>query len=245
MKAADRPALLDFLRSELAQLGAMSVALSGSLARGDFRTTSDGTITSDLDLIPLVVRATDVPAARRQITPVLQAVTDRFAIDATAAITLLDAYQRVPCAAYVTSMTGEAFLTDPLHVGPAAPPMAQDPDERLPWLIQPITYYLAKACHEDPVTNLTKARSAALHLTSHLGLDNPDALRDLPHTVREVYERYDVTLLPSSAAYLNAPTSPGRFQAVRDLVFMENQGIPFPDSALTAPRRHQPIQEAS
>ncbi|MFD9053336.1 hypothetical protein [Streptomyces zaomyceticus] len=151
----------------------MSVALSGSLARGDLRTTSDGTITSDLDLIPLVVRAADVLAARRQITPVLQAVTDRFAVDATAAITLLDAYRRVPCSAYVTSMTGEAFLTDPLQVGPAAPPVAQDPDECLPWLIQPITYDLAKACHEDPVTNLTKARSAALHLTSHLGPDDP------------------------------------------------------------------------
>ncbi|MGW3387433.1 hypothetical protein [Streptomyces cinereoruber] len=245
MKASDIPALLAHLRTALATTDGMSVALSGSLARGDYRTSADGTITSDLDLIPIVSRATDVPAARRQITPVLQGVTDRFAIDATAAITLLATYRHVPCAPYVTSMAGRPFLTDPLDLGAALSPAPYSREERLPWLIQPITYYLAKASHEDPGTNLTKARTAALQLTDYLGLDDRDAIRDLPHTVREVSDRHEVMLLASSAAYLNAPTAPGRFQAVRDLVFMENQGIPFPDSALTAPRRHQTLQEAS
>ncbi|MFJ9434783.1 hypothetical protein ACIRQY_34750 [Streptomyces sp. NPDC101490] len=245
MRAADLPALRAHLRVALAATDGVSVALSGSLARGDFRTGDDGTISSDLDLIAVVARATDVPATRRQITPVLQDVTDRFAIDATAAITLLDAYRRAPGAAYVTSMAGHPFLTDPLHLGPVLQPATRRPAERLPWLIQPVTYYLAKASHENPGTNLAKARRATLHLTAHLGLDGAEALRDLPSAVREVSDRHDVTLLPSSAAYLNAPTAPGRFHAVRDLVFMENQGIPFADSALAAPRRHQPTQEVS
>ncbi|GEB57147.1 hypothetical protein [Streptomyces gardneri] len=244
MKAADLPDLVTHLRTTLAATHGTSVGLSGSLARGDYRTSDNGTVTSDLDLIPIVPRATDVPAVRRQITPVLQDVTDRFAIDATAAITLLAVYRQVPCASYITSMAGRQFLVDPLNLG-TAPSFTHTTDDLLPWLIQPITYYLAKASHEDPITNLAKARAAALHLTDHLGLDDRDAPRDLTRTVREVYDRYDVTLLASSAAYLNAPTAPDRFQAVRDLVFMENQGIPFTDSALAAPRRHQRTRSTS
>ncbi|MBD0710664.1 MULTISPECIES: hypothetical protein [unclassified Streptomyces] len=233
MKATDLPALLAHLRVAFAATDDMSVALSGSLARGDFRTDEDGTIVSDL--IPVVARATDVPGARRRIAPVLRDVAERFAIDATAAITLLSAYRNAPGAGYVTGMAGRPFLVDPLRLGLAPRPAAPRPAAHLPWLVQPVAYYLAKATHETPYVNLAKARTAALRLVRHLGIDDPDALCDLPRTVREVCDRREIPVLPSVAAYLNAPTDPGRFQTVRDLVFMENQGIPFSDSALTAP----------
>ncbi|MFG2716559.1 hypothetical protein ACGFX2_39510 [Streptomyces goshikiensis] len=96
MKRTDIPELLHHLRSALAKTTGMSVALSGSLARGDFRTRTDGTITSDLDLIPVVPSPADVAAARAQLQPVLQSTADQFGITATAAITLQDRCLSVP-----------------------------------------------------------------------------------------------------------------------------------------------------
>ncbi|MEU6212802.1 hypothetical protein ABZ891_23245 [Streptomyces sp. NPDC047023] len=40
--------------------------------------------------------------------------------------------------------------------------------------------------------------------------------------------------LPSSTSFLSAPTRPGIHTDVRDLVFTENQGLPFTTAVFTA-----------
>ncbi|MET7533906.1 hypothetical protein [Streptomyces goshikiensis] len=244
MKHTDIPNLLHHLRSALAKTTGMSVALSGSLARGDFRTRTDGTITSDLDLIPVVPSPADVAAARAQLQPVLQSTADQFGITITAAITLQDRCLSVPRARYLTSMTAHPWLADPLDVAPrlaaastaALKTTADDPD--LPWLIQPITYYLAKATHEDPVTNIAKARTAASHLLGHLGHTGCTNPTDhVPQVVTAIRDLHSVKPLPSSQRFLTTPTAQDVFSTVRDLVFTENQGIGFTASAMAATPR--------
>ncbi|MFE4206320.1 hypothetical protein ACFRSX_35610 [Streptomyces goshikiensis] len=244
MKRTDIPDLLRHLRSALAETTGISVALSGSLARGDFRARADGTISSDLDLIPIVPTPADVAAARAQLQPVLQSTADQFGITATAAITLQDRCLSVPRARYLTSMTAGPWLADPLDVAPrlaaastaALKTIADDPD--LPWLIQPITYYLAKATHEDPVTNIGKARTAATHLLGHLGhtgCTNPtDHVLQIVTAIRDLHS---IKPLPSSERFLTTPTAQDVYSTVRDLVFTENQGIGFTASAMAATPR--------
>ncbi|WP_405444666.1 hypothetical protein [Streptomyces erythrochromogenes] len=239
MNSYDIPALLALLKEEFAAVDDMSVALSGSLARSDFRTTTGGRIVSDLDLIPVVNTEAAVPAARAVLTPILQRIADRFSVTATAAITLHSAFAAAVHAPYRTSISGD-WLCNGLglpapHLEAARPSAAGSTSpEALAWLLQPTTYYLAKATADDPHTNLVKARAATRHLARHLAADLPGSLDDLPRTLRNLVAEQRLEPLTSSTSFLDAPTRPGIHADVRDLVFMENQGLPFTTAALAA-----------
>ncbi|MFF4498785.1 hypothetical protein [Streptomyces sp. NPDC001546] len=238
MHTYDIPTLMKHLTAEFATVDGMSVALSGSLARGDVRTTTGGHITSDLDLIPVIPTRADVPAARALLAPILQRIADTFAIEATAAITLEPAFTAAIHAPYRTSIRGNWLCNGLSLPQPTLPPephtLPDDPEGRLAWLVQPVTYYLSKARICDPQTNIIKARTAARRLRPHLGDQAPGPLDDLPRTLRNLFTERRIKPLQSSAAYLNAPTRPNHHQAVRDLVFSENQGLTFAESALVA-----------
>ncbi|MFF1560940.1 hypothetical protein [Streptomyces sp. NPDC058279] len=236
MNPHDIPALISHLQATFATVEDMSVAVSGSLARRDFRTTTGGRIVSDLDLIPVVASRAEVPTARAALTPILRDIADKFLIQATAAITLKPVFEAVIHAPYRTSITGD-WLCNGLRLphpasetgpSPSTPPTPK----ALPWLIQPVAYYLSKANTDDPQTNIVKARSAATLLARHLDGRLPGTLDDLPHTLRNLFAEQRVEPLASSSAYLDAPTRPGLHRTVRDLVFLENQGLPFAESAL-------------
>ncbi|MEU8543000.1 hypothetical protein AB0C52_23945 [Streptomyces sp. NPDC048717] len=236
MISHDLPLLFKHLGEEFNDVTGMSVALSGSLARGDHRTTRSGRITSDLDLIPIVATKADAPAARAVLAPILQRAATLFQIDATAAITTLDAFRQAPHAPYRASMRRE-WLCDGLNLGSDAfaEPVDPHPDTVLAWSIQPVAYYLAKATTADPQTNVLKARTAALRLAAATGPnERPESLDDLPRFLRNMITERRLTPLASTARYLDAPTRPGIAQAVRDAVFIENQGLPFADSAVAA-----------
>ncbi|MGI5451364.1 hypothetical protein ACQEVM_37530 [Streptomyces sp. CA-243310] len=130
MKPSELPDLHAHLRDALSTTSGMSIALSGSLARGDYRTNPEGAITSDLDLIPVVRRATDVASARTQLEPILRETADRFQIVATAAVTLLTAFLDAPHARYVTSMPADPWITDPLDVATHTPATSRPPASR-------------------------------------------------------------------------------------------------------------------
>ncbi|MFK0016258.1 hypothetical protein [Streptomyces sp. NPDC091027] len=239
MNSYDLPDLMAHLRKELASVENMSVALSGSLARSDYRTTTGGRITSDLDLIPVVNSAAEVQAARTALTPVLQRIADRFFVTATAAITLRSAFAAAVHAPYRTSISGDWLrnglgLPAPGLESPHPSAAGITSPEALARTMQPITYYLAKATADDPHTNLVKARAATRHLARHLPTDLPGTLDDLPRTLRNLVAEQRLVPLPSSTSFLSTPTRPGIHADVRDLVFMENQGLPFTTAALTA-----------
>ncbi|MFE6052644.1 hypothetical protein ACFQ6N_17965 [Kitasatospora sp. NPDC056446] len=238
MKSNDLPQLLRQLAREFDGMTAMSVALSGSLARGDHRTGRSGHITSDLDLVPVVVAAADASAARAGLQPILQRLADTFRIEATAAVTTLAAFRAAGHAPYRTSMRPD-WLCDGLGLGPRAfdlpGPDDGDPHAALAWAMQPVTYYLAKATAQDPQTNLLKARSAAMGLADTFDLEGVrSSLDDLPRALRNLIVERRIAPLSSTARYLDGPTRPGAAQAVRDAVFAENQGLPFADSAVAA-----------
>ncbi|GAB2699694.1 nucleotidyltransferase domain-containing protein [Kitasatospora kifunensis] len=233
MNSHDLPLLLQRLAQEFTDVTGMSVVLSGSLARGDHRTGRSGRITSDLDLIPVVADETDAPAARAVLEPILQRLANAFQIEATAAITTLSAFRRAKHAPYRTSMRCQ-WLCDGLGLGPDAF-TACDPNASaaLPWVIQPVSYYLAKANVTDPQTNLVKARTVAARLVGTAGVEElPGTLDDLPRCLRNLIAERRLTPLDSTALYLCAPTRPGIALSVRDAVFIENQGLPFAASAV-------------
>ncbi|MEU6932900.1 hypothetical protein AB0A05_27500 [Streptomyces sp. NPDC046374] len=234
MKPAELPELLAFLRGRLADAQGVSVALSGSLARGDYRTGADGTVVSDLDLIPIVPGPDAVAPVRALLMPLLQETADRFEIEATAAITVLDAYRLARPAGYVTSMGAKPkFLVDGLGVADL-PPMELTTAAAVAWMVQPVTYYLAKATHDAPRTNLYKARAAMIRLFDHVGQVDADDLADMAVASQQVADQHGSRLLTSSLTYLTAPTSPAIFTVVRDLVFAENQGVAFGESVMAA-----------
>ncbi|MFD0396832.1 hypothetical protein ACFVHI_01945 [Kitasatospora sp. NPDC127121] len=126
---------------------------------------------------------------------------------------------------------------DGLNLGPGAfgPPGPDDgdPHTALAWAIQPVTYYLAKATAQNLPTNLLKARSAAVGLANTFGLrEVRDSLDNLPGALRNLIAERRIAPLDSTARYLDAPTHPVIAQAVRDAVFVENQGLPFALSAV-------------
>ncbi|MGF1427095.1 hypothetical protein [Kitasatospora sp. LaBMicrA B282] len=234
MITTDLPLLLQRLKEEFADVSGMSVALSGSLARGDHRTGRGGHIASDLDLIPVVACATDAPAARAALEPILQRLAATFRIEATAAITTRDAFRNAAYAPYRTSMRRQ-WLTDGLALGEDAfAQPAVELHEVLPWTIQPITYYLAKATEADPGTNIAKARRAACRLPPGAAIELPDRLHDLPRALCDLINERRLVPLDSTALYLDAPSRPTIASQVRDAVFRENQGLPVRESAVTA-----------
>lgn len=268
MKAADLPRLRSRLTDACQSVTAASIALSGSLSRGEARIV-EGQVLSDLDLIPVVATAEDAALARKQLAPVLQELADLYSITCTAALTLEDHFLRVRHAGYVRSMAAQPFFWDPLGVHLrrqkraklGAEPDAGRPVEVLPWLAQPVTYYSAKAGVTAPQENVMKAARAARRLLDAAGrpadagpsddlpavetpgdLPPPGRLREVTdaclRAVRHVADAHGLTLLRSSQELLarngSAHSPRETFHAVRDLAFLENQGLPFELSAMTA-----------
>ncbi|MER7673123.1 hypothetical protein ABTY61_32340 [Kitasatospora sp. NPDC096128] len=236
MNSHDLPLLLKQLTHEFADVTGMSVALSGSLARGDHRTGRSGHITSDLDLIPVVATPADAPTARAVLQPILQRLADTWQIEATAAITTLRAFRLAGHAPYRTSMRPQ-WLCDALRLGPDAitHPGDEAKGTALAWALQPVTYYLAKATTHEPVTNLLKARTAAARAAAAFHLHTLTAgLDDLPRALRSLIAERRLSPLDSTARYLDTPTRPTIAEAVRNSVFFENQGLPYAVSAVAA-----------
>ncbi|MFJ3220244.1 hypothetical protein ACIPLC_30530 [Kitasatospora sp. NPDC086801] len=260
MKAADLGLLRPWLEREFADVTGMSVAVSGSMARGDYRVSATGEITSDLDLVPVIARAADVDLARAQLAPRLVNLANRFGVTCTAAITLMTNYLQVPHAAYVTSMARQPFVCDPLGLRRLPAPVPDTSPERvLPWLVQPVTYYLAKSGVSGQEENLTKASLALRRLVGdpHLAARAvPEALsRDLGTLRRPgasmnaqrhacvsslalLVELRVAELLPSSREFMHrdaaAEPRDTTFLTVRNLTFLENQGLLFAQSAMSA-----------
>ncbi|MEU5951484.1 hypothetical protein [Streptomyces sp. NPDC047525] len=242
---------------------AASVALSGSLSRGEARVTGRRVL-SDLDLIPVVLTPEDAILARKQLASVLQELSVLYEITCTAAITLEANFLRARHAGYVTSMATQPFAWDPLDVtqrlkGRSGEPTS--PADVLPWLVQPVTYYLAKAGALSPEENLAKAARATRHLLYKAGLStvtelalvdrlgSPSSSDDVQrgvaegcaNAVRHIADSHNVQLLPSSQEFLaragtSADTENAQetFRVVRDRTFLENQGLPFEVSAMAA-----------
>ncbi|MFI1935914.1 hypothetical protein ACH44C_01770 [Streptomyces purpureus] len=250
MKASDIASLPAYLAGAFADVTAASVALSGSLSRGDAR-IAGGRVLSDLDLIPVVDSADDVTLARKQLEPVLRDLADHYAVTCTAAITLRENFLRARHAGYVTSMRTRPFLCDPLGLQEqldSRADVAGGGDELLPWLAQPVTYYLAKAGATRPGENLAKAALAARRLVGAAAPGREAELLGPEHgepraevclrALRAVTETHRLTLLPSSREFLarrSGTHDPEEtFHAVRDRAFLENQGLPFAQSAMAA-----------
>ncbi|MER6047742.1 hypothetical protein K2224_37790 (plasmid) [Streptomyces sp. BHT-5-2] len=262
MKVSDIEGLRPHLTSAFMGVTAASVALSGSLSRGDAR-IAEARVLSDLDLIPVVEQADDVTRARKQLQPVLQDLADHYAVTCTAAVTLRENFLRARHSGYVTSMLAQPFLCDPLGIqldleALPAPP-GDNVTDVLPWLAQPVTYYLAKAGANTSEENLAKAATAARRLIAagapgaeskllvsstpaHREADSRFDVRPLAeeclHAVLTVAEEHDLTLLPSSLEFIagisRSACPDETFHAVRDRTFLENQGLPFALSAMSA-----------
>ncbi|GAB7185815.1 hypothetical protein ATKI12_5646 [Kitasatospora sp. Ki12] len=247
MKPEELPLLFQVLAHEFTDVTGMSVAATGSLARGDHRTGPGGEIVSNLDLVHVVADRADVPEARAVVGRVMRRISDAFRIETTSTIAVLPAFRSAGHAHYRRSMRPEWFC-DGLGLGPAAfdPPGREDggPLAALAWALQPVPYYLAKATALDPPTNLAKARRHARRLADRFGLTEVrDGLDDLPRALREVIAGHGLTPLDSTARYLDTPTHPAIAQLVRDAVFVEAMGLVSADSMIAMlPSVRQPAR---
>lgn len=256
MRSTDVDELRGRLTSALAPVTGASVALSGSLSRGDFR-TRDGQVVSDLDLIPVIRSEADAGPVRAQLAPVLRSLSDDSGLTVSAAITLADNFFRVRHAAYVTSMATRPFISDPLGLQAHLDGLPERASESvLPWLAQPVAYYLAKSGFAGREENIGKAVGALRRLLAEpelahtIGAPTDDPTGDVPPSdLTALYQvctaalgtlaaDHGVRLLPSSAEFLaraaEGDTGEATFRAVRDRAFLENQGLPFELSCLTA-----------
>ncbi|MET8539775.1 hypothetical protein ABZW03_03830 [Kitasatospora sp. NPDC004799] len=236
MRPEDVPLLFQELAREYADVTGMSVAATGSLARGDHRTGPSGDIVSNLDLIHVVPDGADVPEVRALVGRKMKRITDDFRIETTSVIARLPAFRQAGHAHYRISMRPQWFC-DGLGLGPDAfddPGRTEDdPRTALAWMIQPVPYYLAKATVVDPTTNLAKARRAALRLADRFDLPLiRDGLDNLPRALRTLIAERGLAPLESTARYLDTPTHPAVAQLVRDAVFVESMGLPSAESML-------------
>ncbi|MGW3076561.1 hypothetical protein [Kitasatospora sp. NPDC001132] len=234
MRPEDVPLLFQELAREFADATGMSVAATGSLARGDHRTGPGGEVLSNLDLVHVVAEDADVPDVRALVGRRMRRIADTFRIETTSVIARLPAFRQAAHAHYRISMRREWFC-DGLGLGPEAfdGPGREEDDLRtaLAWMMQPVPYYLSKATAVDPTTNLAKARRAATRLADRFDLAVVhDGLDDLPGTLRTLIAEHGVTPLESTARYLAAPTHPDIAQLVRDAVFVESMGLTSADS---------------
>ncbi|MFJ3217454.1 hypothetical protein ACIPLC_16230 [Kitasatospora sp. NPDC086801] len=237
MRPEDVPLLFQELAREFADVTDMSVAATGSLARGEHRTGPTGDIVSNLDLIHVVADGpggADVPEVRAVLGRKMRRISDAFRIETTSVIAMLPAFRLAGHAHYRISMRPEWFC-DGLGLGPEAfdHPSHDEDDPRaaLAWMMQPVPYYLAKATVLEPTTNLAKARRAAMRLADRFDLeDMREGLDDLPGSLRTLIAKHDITPLESTARFLAAPTHPAIAQLVRDAVFVEGMGLPSADS---------------
>ncbi|MFF7989159.1 hypothetical protein ACFZDG_05095 [Kitasatospora xanthocidica] len=253
MRPEELPLLFQALAREFADVTGMSVAATGSLARGDHRTGPGGEVVSNLDLVHVVADRADAPDARAVVGRVMRRISDAFRIETTSTIALLPAFRSAGHAHYRMSMRPEWFC-DGLGLGPAAfdPPGRADggPLAALAWALQPVPYYLAKATALDPSTNLAKARRHARRLADRFGLaEVRDGLDDLPRALRDVIAGHGLTPLDSTARYLDTPTHPAIAQVVRDAVFVEAMGLASADSMIvmlpSAPLPAAPLRSAA
>ncbi|WP_316519943.1 hypothetical protein [Kitasatospora brasiliensis] len=232
MRTDDLPLLFEELARRFADVTGMSVAATGSLARGDFRTESGAEILSNLDLVHVVADDADVPAIRAEVGPIMRDIADGFRLETTSVIARLPAFRRAGHAHYRISMRPEWFC-DGLGLGPEGFDLPGDDDSQtaLAWMTQPVPYYLAKATIVDPATNLAKARKAALRLADRFDLALiRDDLDNLPRALGALVAERGITPLESTARYLDAPTHPAIAQIVRDAVFVESMGLSSADS---------------
>lgn len=237
--------MLTHLSAAFADLPNSTVALSGSVARGDYLVDDAGQVLSDVDVIPIVRCVEEAVALRAVVGPVLQQVADRFDVSCTAAITLLDTFQRARHAPYVTSMRGRSFLWDGLGLANGGPTRDAE-TQRFAWLAQPVTYYLAKAGSVDPDASLAKARraldalAAAVGVTAHVpaSLSVDEGVDRCVNILHQIVAAAGISLLRSSETFLSVrdeePDVTAVFRAVRSATFLENQGIPFEISAMSA-----------
>ncbi|MER6379868.1 hypothetical protein [Streptomyces sp. NPDC001127] len=261
MKETDIHQLRPYLEATFDKVTRASVAVSGSLSRGDFRVSANGEVLSDLDLMPIIACRENLVWVRTQLAPLLQKVADTLRLTCTAAITLSENFLRVRQAAYVTSMTSEPFVCDDLGLqAHLRRTLDQSLGSVLPWRIQPITYYLAKSGYMEREDNLAKAILAFQQLISDTALP-PSQFMDfsnVPHRRDAIRERSDlealsevcadalvqlikeheIQLLPSSCEYLKRRKAmdvrPEVFESVRDRAFLENQGLSFQESLMVA-----------
>ncbi|MFI2611780.1 hypothetical protein [Kitasatospora sp. NPDC018619] len=240
MRPEDVPLLFQELAREFADAADMSVAATGSLARGDHRTGPGGDVVSNLDLVHVVAEDADVPEVRGAVGRRMRRISDAFRIETTSVIARLPVFRSAGHAHYRISMRREWF-GDGLGLGPEGFELpggedgedGEDGDRKtaLAWMVQPVPYYLAKATAVDPETNLAKARRAALRLADRFDLPEVrEDLDNLPRALRVLITERGITPLESTARYLEAPTHPAVAQLVRDAVFVEGMGLSSADS---------------
>lgn len=234
MRPDDVPLLFQELSRAFADVTDMSVAATGSLARGDHRTGPGGDVVSNLDLVHVVAEDADVAEVRHTVARRMRRISDTFRIETTSVIARLPVFRQAGHAHYRISMRREWFC-DGLELGVEGFELPgndeDDPRTALAWMVQPVPYYLAKATGVDPTTNLAKARRAALRLADRFDLRLiRDGLDNLPRALHALIAERGLTPLESTARYLDAPTHPAVAQIVRDAVFVESMGLSSADS---------------
>lgn len=256
----DPTRVLAVLRRAFREVSTCSVGLTGSMARGDFRVDEQGHFVSDMDLLPVVRGRADVEQARAHIRVPMEQVSAQLGIRCTAAITLESHYVRAGAAGYVRSMSTVPFFHDPLGINKFRGGQQSPYLNSLNWDLQPVGYYVAKAWVEDPATNLMKAHRALCDArqcqddglrqrpqkdgprtsAEECAMDAIPAAETIIADLQKIIAETQCELLDSTRKCLDLLDVGGEgadgFRKVRDLIFLENQGLSFEDSVLVVDR---------
>ena len=207
---------------------ALSVVLTGSFARRNYAVGPDGEIRSTPDIIPVLGDAEPIGPARDHLFAFLRPVGDNFGTAIHANLTRRSAFVRAAASRYAETAADErAWLRDDLEVRGTRAPAGAAPG----WDWQPVSYYLAKYRVTGDARSLEKALGYAERANMPPTDRTPEALAALLRTLPAV------DCLVSTKRLLTgldgAEDAEATFTAVRDAVFLENQGMSYSESHLT------------
>lgn len=205
----------------------MSVVLTGSFARRNYEVGHGGEIRSTPDLIPIIGDDEPIGPARDHLTTVLRPVAEDFGTAIHANFTRRSAFVAAAAARYAeTAADKSAWLRDDLEIRRRHTHAVAAPG----WDWQPVSYYLAKYRLTSDARSLEKAADYAERAGLPVRSGGAEALVAVLRTLPPADCLGSTTRLLTGLD--GTEDAAATFFAVRDAVFLENQGMAYAESHL-------------
>lgn len=224
------------LSSQLKELKIREVAfiVTGSVSRGNARHSGKKLI-SDVDVLIVVNKGMDIESIKSLIHQI-----PSEGLDIVYIFTLYDLFKRNLTRGYTRDISIGDILYDDLGVqgyieqsSKASLRGVSNRNETFKSIIQEISYYYAKYINTKDEISLSKVNTGWVSLHK-LFNQNPSSFDPTPDEIQQYINSKNMDILSSSLFFFqNLILDPSTlFETVRNLVFLENQGIPYPLSII-------------
>lgn len=199
--------------------------ITGSISRGNAR-FSNGKLVSDIDILVVIKKVNDIDEIKPLVSQILYKEHK-----ITFVFTLLDFYKKDLTRGYVRDTSSEDILYDGLNIRDFVMKNNSkllEKSDMARSIFQELNYYYAKYLCTNDRAALTKVQNSWQSLNKIYGQKvvscNPTR-EDIQQYIRHI----KIDILASSLFFMQNPLldSSVLFDTMRNLVFLENQGIPY------------------